>query len=226
MEKEIFYSEQGYATLQRGVDFRDVGLDLIRFNGTVADLVREGKDHGAQKARTAYLQAHFPAYARFLCSSEIVARCEDVVREKLYPFKLMHVISDSQTQAMPWHRDSYIHRGAQVGTNPASVKLAVYLTATDKQSGATGFLHGSFRRKINNRHLDYLMTLLLSHKAVYPSHQPGDAALWDGEVMHHRPKNGAQYREAVIFNLSRSKEFTQKYLKMEGSLTCEYSNLL
>ena len=70
------------------------------------------------------------------------------------------------------------------------------------------------------------MTLLLSHKAVYPSHQPGDAAMWDGKVMHHRPKNGAQYREAVIFNLSRSKEFAQKYLETEGSLTCEYSNLL
>ena len=137
MEKEIFYSEQGYATLQRGVDFRDVGLDLIRFNGTEADLVREGKNHGAQKASKAYLQAHFPAYAEFLCSSEIVARCEDVVREKLYPFKLMHVISDSQTQAMPWHRDSYIHRGTQVGSNPARL---VFCMAVSGAKSTTGIL--------------------------------------------------------------------------------------
>jgi ectoine hydroxylase-related dioxygenase (phytanoyl-CoA dioxygenase family) len=226
MEKKRFYSEQGYSTLQRGLDFRDVGLDLIKFAGEDADLIRQGKDHGAQKVNKTYLQSHFPVYAEFLQSSQIVARCEEIVGHRLHPYNLMHLISDSQTKAMPWHRDSYIHRGMQIGPKPATVKLAIYITATDKSSGATGFLHGSFRQSINNRYLDYLMTLLRSHKAVYPTHKPGDAAIWDGEVMHHRPKNGSQYREAVIFNLSRSSDFVQKHLEVEGSLLWEYTDRL
>ena len=134
----------------------------------------------------------------------------------------MHTVSDDRTGALGWHRDSYTHRGTQIGTKPAPIKLAIYLTSTSKLSGGTGFLPQKYQKTFDNFYVDWLYMLLYSSKAIYPEFNVGDAGLWDGTVPHCRKKSKGKYREAVIFSLSRSPEFAKKYLDNPDSLLSRY----
>ena len=197
------YRKNGFVSLRNGVDFKKTEIESIRFSGSTDDLIRESKDHGAVKANGDFILNRYSDYADFLCSSGIIRRCESIVGQKVYPRKLAHLISDSETtKSHPWHRDSYIHRGKQIGPLPPPLKLAVFLTPVNKLTGVTGFLPGSYHVKINNRYVDYAYAVLNSFRAVYYEGSVGDAILWDGSVMHHRPKTRGQTREVVIFNLS------------------------
>ncbi len=223
MKKEL-YLKEGYAFLRHGIDFTKTDFEPMKFDGSHDDLIREAKDYGALKASGDYLQLHIDRYVNYLHNSNIITQCELITGCQLYPYKLMHLISDAETRPLPWHRDSYIHMGKQIGPNPPPIKLGIYLSGADKNSGATGFLRGSFQRKINNRYVDYIYTILTSFRAVHFQYEPGDAGLWDGAVMHHRAKNNGQRREAVIFGLLSSWKDAQPWLSDDNnpSLLAEY----
>ena len=70
--------------------------------------------------------------------------------------------------------------------------------------------------------INYLYMFLFSSKAFYPERSRGDAVLWDGTVPHCRKKSKGKIREAVIFSLSRSLEFSKSYLNVEDSLLARY----
>ena len=217
------FTQHKFTCLKPGVDFKATNLDLIKYKGSTNELVRDHKDRGMLKASKNYLEKYIDNYAIFLASSEIISVCESIYETKLFPLKFMHTISDNKTGALWWHRDSYTHRGIQRGAKPAPIKLAIYLTNTNKLSGgATGFLPQKYQKTFDNFYVDWLYMILYSSKAFYPERSRGDAVLWDGTVPHRRKKSKGKIREAVIFSLSRSLEFSKSYLNDDDSLLSRY----
>jgi len=222
MNKKQEFMQNKFVYLKSGVDFRLIDVDLIKYKGPTDKLVRDKKDKGMLKASKIYINKHIDNYATFLASSEIISVCESIYETKLFPLKFMHTISDNKTGTLAWHRDSYTHRGIQIGAKPAPIKLGIYLTYTNKLSGGTAFLPKKYQKTFDNKYIDYLYMLLYSSKAFYPEFNVGDAGLWDGTVPHHRIKSKGKNREAVIFSLSRSPEFAKNYLNDSDSLLSRY----
>ena len=219
--KEEFIQHK-FTCLKSGVDFKATNLDLIKYKGPTNELVRDHKDRGMLKASKNYIDKHIDNYAIFLASSEIITICEALYETQLFPYKFMHTLSDEKTGTLAWHRDCYTHRGMQIGTIPAPIKLGIYLTDSNKTSGGTGFLPKKYQKTFDNKYIDYLYMFLFSSKAFYPERSRGDAVLWDGTVPHRRKKSKGKIREAVIFNLSRSLEFSKSYLNDDDSLLPRY----
>ena len=223
MNKKEEFLQHKFTYLKSGVDFKVTNLDLIIYKGPIHDLIRDRKDRGMLKTPKTYINKFIDNYVDFLVSSEILSICEALYGTQLYPYNFMHLLSDEKTGALAWHRDCYTHRGMQIGTNPAPIKLGIYLTDTNKASGGTGFLPKKYQKTFDNKYIDYLYMFLFSSKALYPAHNKGDAMLWDGTVPHTRPKSvNGKTREAVIFGLSRSLEFSKSYLNDDDSLLSRY----
>ena len=221
-KKEEFLQNK-FAYLESGIDFRSTDLNLIKYKGPASELVKDHKDRGMLKASKNYIEKHIENYAIFLASSDIISVCESIYETKLFPLKFMHTISDNKTGALPWHRDSYTHRGIQRGAKPAPIKLAIYLTNTNKLSGgSTGFLPKKYQKTFNNFYIDWLYMILYSSKAFFPEFNEGDAGLWDGTIPHCRTKSKGKVREAVIFSLSRSPEIAESYSGNSNSLLSHY----
>lgn len=204
------------------VDFRcsnEIDPELLneaRFSDDEDSLYRDHKDAGALKTKQEHIKANIDVYVRLLTSLNLVERAEKVAGTKLYPLKLMHVISDEKTGTLIWHRDSYTHNGRQMGPIPAPLKLAIYLTKTNKKNGITGFIPGSFHRELGNRYLDTAAAYLGSPLARYYDVEPGDVVLFSGRVMHCRPRaKTTDHREAVIFSLTTSPEIARSYQHSE-----------
>ena len=220
--KEEFIQHK-FTCLKSGVDFKATNLDHIRYKGPIHDLIIDRKDRGMFKTPKTYINKFIGNYVNFLVSSEIITICEALYETQLYPYKFVHLLSDEKTGTLAWHRDCYTHRGMQIGTIPAPIKLGIYLTDTNKGSGGTGFLPKKYQKTFDNKYIDYLYMFLFSSKAFYPPHNKGDAMLWDGTVPHSRPKSvNGKTREAVIFSLSRSLEFSKSYLNDDDSLLSRY----
>jgi len=224
MNKKTEFMQNKFVRLKSGVDFKLTDVGLIKYKGLTNELVRDHKDRGMLKTSKKYIDKHIDNYAIFLASSKIISVCESIYETKLFPLKFMHTISDDKTGALAWHRDSYKHRGIQIGVKPAPIKLGFYLTHTNKLSGGTGFLPSNYQRTFNNKYIDYFYMLLQSSKAIYPEFSIGDAGLWDGTVPHYRPKSkNSIHREAVIFSLSRSPEMAKSYFDVPNSLLSRYT---
>ncbi len=220
--KEEFIQHK-FTCLKPGVDFKATNLDLITYKGPIHDLIRDRKDRGMLKTPKTYINKFINNYVDFLVSSEIITICEALYETQLFPYKFMHTLSDEKTGSLAWHRDCYTHRGIQIGTNPAPIKLGIYLTDSNKASGITGFLPKKYQKTFDNKYIDYLYMFLFSSKAFYPERSRGDAVLWDGTVPHSRSKSvNWKTREAVIFSLSRSLKFSKSYLNDDDSLLSRY----
>ena len=227
MNKKEEFMQNKFAYLKSGVDFRSTDLDLIKYKGSANELVRDHKDRGMLKASKNYIDRHINNYAIFLKSSEIISVCESIYEIKLFPIKFMHTISDDKTGALWWHRDSYTHRGIQRGLKPAPIKLAIYLTDTNKLSGgATGFLPKKYQKTFDNFYIDWLYMILYASKAFFPEFIAGDAGIWDGTVPHCRKKSKGKVREAVIFSLSSSPEIAKSYSANSNSLLSHYTEAI
>jgi len=227
MNNKAEFMQNKFVRLKSGVDFRSTDVDLIKYKGPTNELVKDHKDRGVLKASKNYKDKNIDNYAIFLASSKIISVCESIYETKLFPLKFMHMISDDTTGPLAWHRDSYTHKGIQIGVKPAPIKLGFYLSHTNKLSGGTGFLPSNYQRTFDNKYIDYFYMLLHSSKAIYPEFNIGDAGLWDGTVPHYRPKaKNSIHREAVIFSLSRSSEKAKSYFDDPNSLLSRYTETI
>ncbi len=193
-------------------------FDFYKFKGNTDDKLRDFKDAGALKAKKDYLISNYNKYAELLIKNGYLNFIETDLKLKLYPYKLMHVISDENTKHLIWHRDVYKHMGKKVGPSWPLYKLAIYLQKTEKSNGITGFIPGNLNIDFNNKYFDTLYAFLISKFAFYANAKPGEAMLFSGGVMHHRPASPQKNsREAIIFSLTTSYQLFDKYLEDEYS---------
>tara|TARA_Y100000589_G_scaffold311827_1_gene331539 strand:- start:187 stop:882 length:696 start_codon:yes stop_codon:yes gene_type:complete len=187
-------------------------FSLYCFKGNNNEKLRDNKDAGALKANKEYLINNYKSYSKLLIDNGYLVSIEKKLNLKLFPYKIMHVISDEQTRHLIWHRDVYKHNGRDIGPPWPLYKLAIYLQKTDKSNGITGFIPGKFNININNRYADTLYAFLISKFAFHSSVEPGEALLFSGEVMHHRPSSKSKnHRQAIIFSLTTSSEVYNQY---------------
>ena len=189
-------------------------FDLYSFKGTVSEKLRDKKDAGALKASREYLKNNYETYSQLLIDNRYLKSIEEGLKLKLFPYKLMHVISDDQTNSLIWHRDVYKHNNKNIGPPWPLFKLAIYLQKTNKSNGITGFIPGKLNLDINNRYLDTLYAFLVSKFAYYACVEAGESILFSGKVMHQRPlSNSKNHRQAIIFSLTTSHETVKEYMK-------------
>ena len=193
-------------------------FDLYSFKGGDNHKLRDNKDAGALKANKDYLINNYQKYSQLLIENGYLETVKKKLSIKLFPYKLMHVISDEKTKHLMWHRDVYTHNGKHIGPTWPLYKLAIYLQRTDKSNGITGFIPGKLNINFNNRYADTLYAFLISKFAFYASVNPGDALLFSGKVMHHRPASRSKnHRQAIIFSLTTSDKLFDEYVKEKNS---------
>ena len=199
-------------------------FSLYCFKGTNAEKLRDSKDAGALKANQEYLINNYKSYFRLLIENGYLIYIKKKLNLNLFPYKIMHVISDEQTKHLIWHRDVYKHNGKKIGPPWPLYKLAIYLQKTDKSNGITGFIPGKLNINFNNRYVDTFYAFLISKLAFHSNVLPGEALLFSGEVMHHRPASKSKnHRQAIIYSLTTSPEVYNDYMKEKTSFTYFYS---
>ncbi len=117
----------------------------------------------------------------------------------------MHVLNDKKTKELKWHRDQYFHGKVFVGPKFKLYKLAIYLQDTNKNNGVTGFIPKFISPRFRNRYLDTIFAYLSSFLSIHPRLSIGEAVIFSGKVMHHRPRQkNNKFREAIIFSCTNS----------------------
>jgi len=167
-------------------------------------LIREPKDAGALKVDKSTLKTNSKYYAELLANTGLFRAVQEDVKSLVFPRKISHLVNDEATKTLIWHRDSYQHNGTQIGPLPSPLKLAVYLTDVDEYSSVTGINPLFPNIDFNNRYIDIMLAYLLKPFAIYHRLSAGTAILFDGKLMHCRPKHRkGDYRQVIIFSLSQ-----------------------
>ena len=169
-----------------------------------SSLVREHKDAGSLKVEKIIMNNNSSYYSELLSKTGLFQAVQKDVDEFIFPRKISHLVNDELTKSLRWHRDSYRHKGKQIGPRPSPLKLAIYLTNVDKYSGVTGINKLLYNMDFNNRYLDTLLAYLLEPFAYFPQLSAGSAMLFDGRLLHCRSAHkSGHFRHAIIFSLSR-----------------------
>ena len=113
-----------------------------------------------------YLINNYKSYFRLLIENGYLIYIKKKLNLNLFPYKIMHVISDEQTKHLIWHRDVYKHNGKKIGPPWPLYKLAIYLQKTDKSNGITGFIPGKLNINFNNRYVDTFYAFLISKTKI------------------------------------------------------------
>ena len=140
------------------------------------------------------------------------------------------IINNKNTKELIWHRDQYFHGKDFIGPKFKLYKLAIYLQDTNKKNGGTGFIPKFISPRIRNRYLDTICAYFSSFLSIHPRLSMGEAVIFSGKIMHHRPRQkNNNYREAIIFSCTNNpnnlpdrkddqKEFLNVFLKSKIDL--------
>ena len=168
-------------------------------------LVKDRKDAGALKLKKEILQQNYREYANLLLSFGYIQIAEKLVGEKVYPYVVMHVVNDKKTKELIWHRDQYFHGKNYIGPKFKLYKLAIYFQDTNRSNGVTGFIPKFISPRFRNRYLDTIFAYLTSFLSFHPKVSIGEAIIFSGKTMHHRPKQkNNNLREAIIFSCTNN----------------------
>lgn len=202
LQAKVEFNDRGFIELSLPQEIETRDIQNLRWKHDNSVLLRDKKDAGSLKVPPQIILSQITNYVLLLSKYELLNTAERISGKRLFPINIAHLKSDRETGTLRWHRDSYMHRGKQIGSAPPALKLAIYLTDVDKKSGVTGFIPWSKGNVIKNRYLDLIYTYLMSPFASYPCLKAGGAVLFDGSVIHGRPRpKNKNYREAIIFGL-------------------------
>ena len=184
-------------------EIADTIKQLVELQNQVK-LRRDFKDAGACKIDAETIFENKELYQALLVRSGLFSCVRKNTSEFLIPRKISHLVSDKETSALRCHRDSYRSFGVQTGPIPSPFKLAVFLTHTGRKNGMTGLSSFFKDWDFNNRYLDTIVASLMTPFAHFYEVTPGSAILFDGRLMHYRPKHvEGPYRSVIILSLSR-----------------------
>ena len=166
---------------------------------------KDSKDAGALKVRKEILHQNYQLYANLLLENDYIRIAEKLIEDKVYPYIVMHIINDAKTNELIWHRDQYFHGENFIGPKFKLYKLAIYFQDTNKNNGVTGFIPKYLSPRFRNRYIDTIFAYLTSFLSIHPNLSIGEALIFSGKVMHHRPKQKNNiFREAIIFSCTNS----------------------
>ena len=205
LPKFFKFSKFGFAKISPEIEHKRELFEKLSFKNKKNLLIKDSKDAGALKVKKEFLQKNYQLYANLLLKYDYIKIAETLVEDKVYPYVVMHVLNDKKTKELIWHRDQYFHRKNFIGPKFKLYKLAIYLQNTNKSNGVTGFIPRSISPRFRNRYIDTLFAYLSSFLSVHPKLSLGEAIIFSGKVMHHRPRQkNNHYREAIIFSCTNS----------------------
>ena len=230
LSKEPNFSNCGFAKISPYINDKKVFFEKLSFKKNQDSLKKDRKDAGALKVKKEILQKNYQIYSDLLLKYDYIKIAEKLVGEKIYPYVVMHIINDKKTKELIWHRDQYFHGNAFVGPKFKLYKLAIYLQDTSKKNGVTGFIPKFLSPRIRNRYLDTIFAYFSSFLSIHPRLSMGEAVIFSGKIMHHRPRQkNNNYREAIIFSCTNNpnnvpdlkndeNEFLNVFLKSKSNL--------
>ena len=199
------FSKFGFARVSPEMDNKKAFFEKISYKKNKDLLIKDRKDAGALKVKKENLQKNYNLYADLLLKYGYIKFAEKLVGDKIYPFVVMHMLNDKKTKELIWHRDQYFHGKNFIGPKFKLYKLAIYLQDTNKNNGVTGFIPKLISPRFRNRYLDTMFAYLSSFLSIHPRLSIGEAIIFSGKVMHHRPKQkNNNFREAIIFSCTNS----------------------
>ena len=199
------FSKFGFARVSPEMDNKKAFFEKISYKKNKDLLIKDRKDAGALKVKKENLQKNYNLYADLLLKYGYIKFAEKLVGDKIYPFVVMHMLNDKKTKELIWHRDQYFHGKNFIGPKFKLYKLAIYLQDTNKNNGVTGFIPKLISPRVRNRYLDTMFAYLSSFLSIHPRLSIGEAIIFSGKVMHHRPKQkNNDFREAIIFSCTNS----------------------
>ena len=203
--KNFRFSKFGFAKISPVIKNKKVFFERLSFSANKDLLRKDRKDAGALKVKKEILQKNYHLYSDLLLKYDYLKIAEKLVGEKVYPYIVMHILNDKKTKELIWHRDQYFHGKDFIGPKFKLYKLAIYLQDTDKNNGVTGFIPKFISPRFNNRYLDTIFAYLTSFLSIHPKLSFGEAVIFSGKVMHHRPRQkNNRFREAIIFSCTNS----------------------
>ena len=204
--KNFNFSKFGFARISPKINKKKALFEKLSYKKNKACLKKDIKDAGALKVKKEILQKNYQQYADLLLNNDYIKIAENLVGEKLYPYVVMHLINDKDTKELIWHRDQYFHGKQFIGPKFKLYKLAIYFQNTNNKNGVTGFIPKFISPKIRNKYFDTIFAYLTSFLSVHPKVSIGEAIIFSGETMHHRPmqKKGNSLREAIIFSCTNN----------------------
>ena len=223
--KNYKFSKFGFARITPEIKNKKLFFEKISFKKNKDLLIKDKKDAGALKVKKEDLQKNYTLYADLLLRSGYIKIAEELVENKIYPYVVMHMLNDKNTKELIWHRDQYFHGKEFIGPKFKLYKLAIYLQDTNKDNGVTGFIPKFISPRFNNRYIDTIFAYLSSFLSIHPRLSIGEAIIFSGKVMHHRPRQiNNNSREAIIFSCTNNpnnlpklkddeKEFLNVFLK-------------
>ena len=232
--KYFKFSKFGFAKISPKIENKKDFFEKISLKKSNDLLKKDIKDAGALKLRKEFLKKNYELYANLLLKYDYIKIAEKLVGEKVYPYIIMHIINDMKTNELIWHRDQYFHGQNFVGPKFKLYKLAIYLQDTNKNNGVTGFIPKFISPRFRNRYLDTIFAYLSSFLSIHPKISIGEAIIFSGKTMHHRPKQkNNNFREAIIFSCTNSpdnlpnlkddeNEFLNVFLKSKLKLGIPY----
>ncbi len=199
------FSKFGFAKISPEMGNKRDFFKKLSFKKNKDLLVKDKKDAGALKVKKENLQKNYNLYADLLLRYGYIKIAEELVKDKIYPYVVMHIINDKNTKELIWHRDQYFHGKDFIGPKFKLYKLAIYFQDTNKNNGVTGFIPKFISPRFKNRYIDTIFAYLSSFLSIHPRLSIGEAVIFSGKVMHHRPRQKTNnFREVIIFSCTNN----------------------
>ena len=203
--ENLKFSKLGFARITPKTGIKKDFIKKLSFKNKKDLLIKDRKDAGALKVKKESLQKNYKLYANLLLKYGYIKIAEELVEDKIYPYVVMHILNNKKTKELIWHRDQYFHGKNFIGPKFKLYKLAIYLQDTNRNNGVTGFIPKFISPRFRNRYLDTVFAYLSSFLSIHPRLSIGEAVIFSGKVMHHRPKQkNDNFREAIIFSCTNS----------------------
>ena len=203
--RNFIFKKFGFAKIKPNIGIKKDLVKKLSFKNKKDLLIKDRKDAGALKVKKEYLQKNYKLYANLLLKNGYVKIAEKLVEDNIYPYVVMHILNDKKTKELIWHRDQYFHGRNFIGPKFKLYKLAIYLQDTNQNNGVTGFIPKFISPRFRNKYLDTIFAYLSSFLSIHPRLSIGEAVIFSGKVMHHRPRQkNDDFREAIIFSCTNS----------------------
>ena len=203
--KNFIFKKFGFAKIKPNIGIKKDLVKKLSFKNKKDLLIKDRKDAGALKVKKEYLQKNYKLYANLLLKNGYVKIAEELVEDNIYPYVVMHILNDKKTKELIWHRDQYFHGRNFIGPKFKLYKLAIYLQDTNQNNGVTGFIPKFISPRFRNKYLDTIFAYASSFLSIHPRLSIGEAVIFSGKVMHHRPRQkNDDFREAIIFSCTNS----------------------
>ena len=203
--KNFKFNKFGFTKIKPDIGINKDLVEKLSFKNKKDLLIKDRKDAGALKVKKEYLQKNYKLYANLLLKNGYVKIAEELVEDNIYPYVVMHILNDKKTKELIWHRDQYFHGRNFIGPKFKLYKLAIYLQDTNQNNGVTGFIPKFISPRFRNKYLDTIFAYLSSFLSIHPRLSIGEAVIFSGKVMHHRPRQkNDDFREAIIFSCTNS----------------------